>query len=98
MQVHFYKRAQIFVADLWGAFHGVGLGQFDDIDQLTMFADYRVPQMLYGLGVLVYNQDLVDKIENRQEILPGRQFESVPSWSIFFMHNKFQLYLSLCAV
>ena len=37
-QLFFYKRAQIFVGDVWGAFHGAGLGRFTDIDQLTMFA------------------------------------------------------------
>lgn len=37
-QLFFYKRAQIFVGDLWGAFRGQGLGAFSDIDQLTMFA------------------------------------------------------------
>jgi len=42
-QVFFYKRAQIFVADVYGAFGGVGLGAFADIGALTMFADYRVP-------------------------------------------------------
>lgn len=37
-QLFFYKRAQIFVGDVWGAFHGTGLGCFPDIGQLTMFA------------------------------------------------------------
>jgi hypothetical protein len=41
LQVFLYKRAQIFVGDVFGAFNGQGLGQFDDIDKLTMFADYR---------------------------------------------------------
>jgi Potential Queuosine, Q, salvage protein family len=36
--VQFLKRAQILVADLWAAFRGEQLGQFDDIDKLTMFA------------------------------------------------------------
>ena len=35
-QVFLYKRAQIFAGDLWGAFGGVGLGAFDDVDRLTM--------------------------------------------------------------
>lgn len=35
------KRAQILVAETWAAFNGEGPGRFDDIDQLTMFADYR---------------------------------------------------------
>jgi hypothetical protein len=37
-KVHFMKRAQIFVADLWAAFEGEGYGHFDDIDKITMFA------------------------------------------------------------
>lgn len=38
LQVFFYKRAQIFIGDLYGAFGGQGLGHFHDIGQLTMFA------------------------------------------------------------
>lgn len=58
----FYKRAQIFVADIYGAFAGQGYGHFHDIDQLTMFADYRVPVVLRLLGVLQYSQQLADKV------------------------------------
>jgi hypothetical protein len=39
--VYIRKRAQILVAEIWAALDGKGLGRFDDIDQLTMFADYR---------------------------------------------------------
>lgn len=43
-QVHFYKRAQILVADLWAAYgkkrDGLLCG-FGDMNRLTMFADYR---------------------------------------------------------
>jgi len=41
-EVFFYKRAQILIADIWACFEGKGLGEFYDIDQLTMFADYRL--------------------------------------------------------
>lgn len=41
IQVTFYKRAQILVADIWGCFEGQGIGFFADIDCITMFADYR---------------------------------------------------------
>lgn len=37
-KVRLLKRAQIFVADLWAALNGTGLGEFSDIDHLTMFA------------------------------------------------------------
>lgn len=39
--VSLYKRAQILIGDIWACFEGKGLGKFDDIDTLTMFADYR---------------------------------------------------------
>ncbi len=42
-----YKRAQILVADLWAAFRGRSYGAFVDIDSITMFADYRVPQVSF---------------------------------------------------
>jgi hypothetical protein len=72
-QVCFYKRAQIAVADLWGAFdHGALLPAlaFNDIDQLTMFPDYRVPQLLRACGVLAYSQELARRVDSH-ELLPA---------------------------
>jgi hypothetical protein len=66
LQVFFYKRAQIFVGDVYGAFSGKGLGCFSDIAQLTMFADYRVPVVLRLMGLLQYSTELeqqVSKVE-----------------------------------
>lgn len=60
-QVFFYKRAQIFAGDIWGAFHGKGLGFFTDVDNLTMFADYRVPQILRHWNILKYSDSLSKK-------------------------------------
>ena len=56
--VHFYKRAQILVADLWAAFGcqtavNGHFASFADVGRLTMFADYRVPQILRHVGVRV---------------------------------------------
>ena len=39
--VAFLKRAQIFAADIWNRFGGMGYGEFKNIGDLTMFADYR---------------------------------------------------------
>jgi hypothetical protein len=50
VQVFFYKRAQIFVGDLYGAFGGQGLGQFHDIDQITMFAGALLGLRVYWAG------------------------------------------------
>ena len=60
-----YKRAQIFVADVWGAFGGAGLGAFSDVGRLTTFADYRVPVVLRQLGILVYSADLAAQVRVR---------------------------------
>ena len=62
VQVLFYKRAQIFVADVFGAFQGQDLGRFSDIQELTMFADYRVPVVLRLKGILEYSTPLATKV------------------------------------
>jgi hypothetical protein len=62
-KVFFYKRAQIFVADLYGAFDGKQWGSFVDIDKLTAFADYKLPQVLRHLGILQYARSLAQKVD-----------------------------------
>lgn len=74
-QVFLYKRAQIFVADIWGAFQGQGLGGFRDIDRLTMFADYLVPAVFRKWGVLEYIPELAAKVDRKEEVLPGTEEE-----------------------
>ncbi|EFA79518.1 UPF0553 family protein [Heterostelium album PN500] len=74
-QVFLYKRAQIFVGDLWGAYEGKGLGHFNDIERLTMFADYRVPQILREMGILEYSEELSKLVDNKQEIPVGSEME-----------------------
>lgn len=63
-----YKRVQILIADIWSCFEGDGLGHFYDINKLTMFADYRVPQALLALGVMTYSNDLAAKISAGEEL------------------------------
>lgn len=74
-QVFIYKRAQIFVADLWGAFKGRGLGEFKDIKCITMFADYVVPAVLRHWGILMCSQALVKTLDSLQELPPGSEEE-----------------------
>lgn len=74
-KVRFLKRAQIFVADMWAAFDGTSFGSFNDIDKITMFADYRIPQILHSLGVLWYCPSLEAKIRRKEEIESGHEWE-----------------------
>jgi hypothetical protein len=70
-EVFFYKRAQIFAADLYGTFEGRGFGSFMDMDKLTAFADYKLPQVLRHLGILRYTQTLAQKVDQMVHIEAG---------------------------
>lgn len=74
-QVSFYKRAQILIADIWACFKGQGIGHFEQIHSLTMFADYRVPQVLEYFGVLKYSQELKNVLNCDHFIHHGSEFE-----------------------
>ncbi|KAK5211001.1 hypothetical protein LTR41_003613 [Exophiala xenobiotica] len=74
-EVRLYKRAQILAADLWACFNGSSYGSFDDIDTLTMFADYRIPQMLQGLHCLWYSPRLESRIARLEQFAPGEAME-----------------------
>jgi Potential Queuosine, Q, salvage protein family len=64
--VGFYKRAQLTAADLSIA----GVGHFDDLARLTMFADNLVPHVLRIDGVLRYDAGLLERID-REELIPA---------------------------
>lgn len=79
-QCFFYKRAQILAADLWAAYGRPPPGSgsiyaFEDIGELTMFADYRVPQILAHLGVMEYDDDLDGKIRGGVQLQAGSEEE-----------------------
>lgn len=85
-QVFFYKRAQILVSDLHLAYadlrgknrtaeNSVLDFTAESICQLTMFADYRVPQILRSLGVLKYSEALSKMVDERRPIAHGSKCE-----------------------
>lgn len=74
-EVCFLKRAQICVADLHAAFAGQHWGAFQDIDQLTIFADYKLPQVLRYYHVLEYHPDLAARVDHQALIPAGSEEE-----------------------
>lgn len=74
-RVSLYKRAQILVGDVWACFKGQTLGCFYDIDTVTMFADYRVPQSLLYYNVLVYSDELLQKLKSNEILQNGDEME-----------------------
>ena len=69
--VPLYKRAQITASDLDLALGGAGLGRFDDLDRLTIFADNLVPHVLRVDGMIAYDEDLAARIERGELLLAG---------------------------
>lgn len=43
----------------WACYRGEGHGCFDDLYYITMFADYRVPQVLVHFGAMTYDGHLM---------------------------------------
>ena len=70
-EVFLLKRAQILASDLYGA----GCWQFEDIQELTMFPDYQVPQVLNSKGVLRYSEELQRKVDSCEVIDRDSDYE-----------------------
>lgn len=69
--VKFYKRAQILVSDTAAICSGKSWGSFKNLHELTAFADYKIPQVLRRLGILVYSDRLADLIDSRKLLDAG---------------------------
>jgi hypothetical protein len=63
----FYKRAQIVPSDLALA----GAASFDDLDELTIFADNLVPHVLRVDGVLRYAPELAAHVDSERPLPQG---------------------------
>jgi len=74
--VPLYKRAQITAADLSVAFRDHKWGRFDDIANLTIFADNLVPHVLRMDGLLQFDPDLLARI-HREEPIPSGSPEEI---------------------
>jgi len=70
-RVNFYKRAQIFAYDL----SLLPELKITNLKSLTLFADYKLPQILRALGVLEYDPGLAEKLDEYQILESGSQEE-----------------------
>lgn len=74
-EVPLYKRSQLLASDLSLALDGRGLGQFEDLNDLTIFADNLVPHVLRLEGILEYTPSLINDIELERLIPAGSDEE-----------------------
>lgn len=75
LDVPFYKRAQLAVADLSIAFRGEGPGRLEGLDRLSSFADNQVPHVLRVDGLLRYTPALGEHIDAGNLIAPQSVYE-----------------------
>lgn len=61
------------MADAWGIMEARGEGDLVNMDWLTMFADYRIPQALVYFGVLRYSDSLMEALKNGKRAAFPRQ-------------------------
>lgn len=91
-QVYFYKRAQILAADLFAAFKGEKWGRFKDMHVLTAFADYKVPQVLRHLGILVYCPELAERVDGKVLLASGSpeevEIRANTIWAVELLQSK----------
>ncbi|KAL7631725.1 UNVERIFIED_CONTAM: hypothetical protein RMT77_017970 [Armadillidium vulgare] len=75
-EVAVLKRAQILASDIYLLHTSKGQkSPFDDINELSMFADYRVPQALIHFGALSYSENLMEKLNKDHLFNTGEREE-----------------------
>lgn len=92
--ISFYKRAQLCVCDLSLFKDSNILG----IENLTAFADYKLPQILRENGVITYSPELSVKIDN-YVLIPAGSLEEVEIraatiWGVELIRQRIRKYTS----
>jgi hypothetical protein len=70
-KVGFYKRAQLLCQDLALMLSAYGVTPFWNLDALTAFADFKLPQLLREEGALRYDETLAESIDRRKLLSTG---------------------------
>lgn len=73
-KIHFHKKAQLLIGDIYELL-GKTNNKIKNIKFLTAFADYKIPQILRKLDVLIYSRGLTNIIDKKIEIESGNPME-----------------------
>ncbi len=88
-EVRLFKRAQIVVTDIWGAFNRQDWGEFSNIGDLTAFADYKLPQILRAWKILRYAPALARRVDAQLELAQGSpeeiEIRAATLWAVEFL-------------
>lgn len=95
-EVKFLKRAQICGNDLASLNKSGKQSLIKNWEQLTAFADYKIPQVLRAAGVLVYTKKLADMTDDQVLLPPGSREEveirSATVWGVELLRQKLGQY------
>ncbi len=93
-EVGFYKRAQLNSKMINDALISKGKQGLKNLEKLTAFADYKIPQILRGFGILKYSSGLADKIESYLPIEKDSKEEieirAATVWAVELIKQKLQ--------
>ncbi len=93
-RVYFWKRAQLFASDVFSAFGGKKWGKFHDMERLTAFADYKLPQVLRELGIISYHPELAARIDALEYLHAGSgeevEIRAMTVWAVEQLRRGFQ--------
>lgn len=93
-KVGFYKRAQLNSKMVSDALIANGKKELENLNKLTAFADYKIPQILRNLGVIKYSKELADKIDSYALIEKGSEGEveirAATVWAVELIRQKLQ--------
>ena len=73
-KIYFYKLAQLLTSDI---LHIRELKENVKVDysHLVGCSDYKIPQVMRGLGILEYSENLANIIDNKKEIEVNSEYE-----------------------
>jgi hypothetical protein len=95
-RINFLKRAQLAANDLSFLSEYNKKGNLKNLNELTAFADYKIPQILRMFGVISYSKRLGDKIDNYVLIPAGSREETeiraATIWAVELIRQKMDKY------
>lgn len=72
--IYFYKLAQLLTSDI---LHVIEVKEQKDVDYSSLLgcADYKIPQVMQGFGILEYDIELSSLLENKTEVEENSEYE-----------------------
>lgn len=98
-KVYFYKLAQLLVSDI-SNIRKIKENIEIDHSHLIGAADYKIPQVMRAIGMLEYNKELANIIDNKIQIMENSEYEVEIRANMLIVIDKIKKYLNytVCAM